>query len=70
MPKSANLRTLPARNDLWLTGGCHGTCLLQTFDDESGRRSQRQFLFGNCIVLTLCAAIVAVVVALVWAHNP
>jgi hypothetical protein len=67
MGKSANLRRLEAPKTVWLIGGCHGTCIFHTSDDEAGRRSQRQFLFANCIVLTLCAAIVAFVVALVWA---
>jgi len=67
MGKSANLRSLEAPNAVWLVGGCHGTCFFHTSDDEAVRRSRCQFLFGNCIVLTLCAAIVAFVVALVWA---
>ena len=67
MGKSANLRRLEAPKSVWLIGGCHGTCFFHTSDDEAGRRSQRQFLFASCIVLTLCAAIVAFVIALVWA---
>lgn len=66
MGKSAN-RRLEAPKTVWLIGGCHGTGFFHTSDDEAGRRSQRQFLFANCIVLTLCAAIVVFVVALVWA---
>lgn len=67
MGKSATPRSLESPTTVWLVGGCHGTCFFHTFDNEAGRRSQRQFLFANCIVLTLCAAIVAFVVALVWA---
>jgi hypothetical protein len=67
MSKSANLQSLEPPKTGWLIGGCHGTCFFFDSDGEVGRRSQRQFLFGNCIVLTLCAAIVAFVVALVWA---
>ena len=65
MGKSANLRRLEGPKTVWLIGGCHGACFFHASDDEAGRRSQRQFLFANCIVLTLCAAIVAFVVALV-----
>jgi hypothetical protein len=67
MTKSADLRRSEAPKAIWLIGGCHGACFIHTFDDEAGRRSQHQFLFANCIVLTLCAAVVAFVVALVWA---
>ena len=67
MGKSANLRSLAAQKTVWFVGGCHGICFFHASDDEAGRRSQRQFLFASWIVLTLCAAIVAFVVALVWA---
>ena len=66
MSRSANLRSLESTKTVRLIGGCHGTCLFFASDDEAGRRSQRQFLFGNSIVLTLCAAIVACIVALAW----
>lgn len=66
MRKSANLRSLAPT--AWVIGGCHGNRLfLAPDDDETGARSQRQFLFANCIVLTLCVAIVAFAVALVGA---
>jgi hypothetical protein len=64
MRKSADLRSLAAREMGWLVGGCHGTCIFLTSDDRTGARIQRQIVFANCIVLMLCAAIAAFVVVL------
>jgi hypothetical protein len=62
MRGSANFRNSTPGNVL-LIGGCYGTYFLYDSDDEMGRTNRRQFILANCVVLTLCLAIVALVVA-------
>lgn len=51
-----------ASGKMLLIGGCYGTYFLYAADDTKDRTLRRQFLLANSIVLTLCMAIVALVV--------
>ena len=66
MHQPASLRNSPVQESALVIGGCHGTCFLRDSDDEEGRTGRRQFLLANCIVMTICLAIVLLVVALAW----
>jgi hypothetical protein len=66
MHKSTDLHGSMAQKSVLLIGGCHGTCLLRHSDDEGGTTDRRQFLLANGIVLSVCMAIIALIVALVW----
>ena len=60
MRQSANLRSATVQGSALVVGGCYGTCFLRDSDDEEGRTGRRQFLLGNCLVMTVCMAIVVV----------
>ena len=66
MRQSANLRSSTVQESVLVIGGCYGTCFLRDADDEEGRMGRRQFLLANCIVMTVCMAIVVLVVAVTW----
>ena len=67
MRQSANHCSSTVQKSALVIGGCHGTCFLRDSDDEEGRTGRRQFLLGNCLVMTVCMAIVVLAVALTWA---
>ena len=66
MGQPANLRCSMVQESALVVGGCYGTCFLRHSEDEEGRASRLQFLLGNCIVMTVCMAIVVLVVAVIW----
>ena len=67
MRQPASLRSSMVQESALVIGGCYGTCFLRDSDDEEGRAGRLQFLLGNCLVMTVCMAIVVLAVALTWA---
>lgn len=67
MRKAADLPTSISPKTALLIGGCYGSAFhLSDSGDENARACQSQIMLANCIVMTFCLSIIALVVAIAW----